>query len=388
MANKFQAKRTTVSGRLPNTTNSSNAAYIDAGEFAINLTDKKLVSSDGSLPFEIGSNLSILSVTGNVTISGVIVANGGTGSAGHVLKSTGSGSMYWAAVTGGSSVNIYASAPSSPSAADLWWNTEDGNLYIYYNDGTSSQWVSTNVPVQGPPGVNAVIAGANTQIQFNNSGVLGASANFAFDTATSLLTIGNTTVNAIANSSLIKIANSTVSTNLSITGLVSGISLVNSTGLFVGANVVVNASTVFIGNSTANATHNSILVQVSNSTFTSNLTPASLTIGTTVVNSTGISIAANTGLAAGAVATTANGYTWLTNGILLQWGVVSANSTVGNVTFPTTFPNALLSITATTVSTVTGQTYAALLLAANTSTANVRTSNGTARSVYWQALGR
>lgn len=113
MANKFQAKRTTVSGRLPNTTNSSNASYIDAGEFAINLTDKKLVSSNGSLTFEIGANLSVLNVSGNVTISGVIVANGGTGSAGHVLKSTGSGTMYW------DGTNVIFQGPTVPRTFTL-----------------------------------------------------------------------------------------------------------------------------------------------------------------------------------------------------------------------------------------------------------------------------
>ena len=48
MSNKFQLKRTTVSGRTPNTTNSSNTQFIDAGELAINLTDGLLYSSNGS----------------------------------------------------------------------------------------------------------------------------------------------------------------------------------------------------------------------------------------------------------------------------------------------------------------------------------------------------
>ena len=35
-------------------------------------------------------------------------------------------------------------APSSPVHGQFWWNSTNGNLYIYYNDGTSSQWVQTN----------------------------------------------------------------------------------------------------------------------------------------------------------------------------------------------------------------------------------------------------
>jgi len=36
---------------------------------------------------------------------------------------------------------ISATAPVSPVPSDLWWNTEDGNLYIYYDDGDTEQWV-------------------------------------------------------------------------------------------------------------------------------------------------------------------------------------------------------------------------------------------------------
>jgi hypothetical protein len=31
--------------------------------------------------------------------------------------------------------------PILPSPGNLWWESDSGNLYIYYNDGTSSQWV-------------------------------------------------------------------------------------------------------------------------------------------------------------------------------------------------------------------------------------------------------
>lgn len=77
MSNVIQIKRTAVSGRTPNTTNSSNSSFIDVGEVALNLTDKKLFSSNGSL-FEVGSNLSSLSVTGNTYVEGTVVltANG------------------------------------------------------------------------------------------------------------------------------------------------------------------------------------------------------------------------------------------------------------------------------------------------------------------------
>lgn len=36
---------------------------------------------------------------------------------------------------------VSSTAPSTPSNGDQWYNTNDGNLYVYYNDGDTSQWV-------------------------------------------------------------------------------------------------------------------------------------------------------------------------------------------------------------------------------------------------------
>lgn len=44
-------------------------------------------------------------------------------------------------------------APSSPSVGDLWFNTDDGTLAVYYNDGDTSQWVVTS-GVAGADGTN------------------------------------------------------------------------------------------------------------------------------------------------------------------------------------------------------------------------------------------
>ena len=46
------------------------------------------------------------------------------------------------------SVEVGPTAPASPTEGDLWWNTKDGDntLYVYYNDGLTSQWV-VSVPV-------------------------------------------------------------------------------------------------------------------------------------------------------------------------------------------------------------------------------------------------
>jgi hypothetical protein len=68
MANKFQVKRTSISGRTPNTTNSGNTHFIDTGELALNLTDGKLFSSNGTVSFEVGANLANQTVSGNANV--------------------------------------------------------------------------------------------------------------------------------------------------------------------------------------------------------------------------------------------------------------------------------------------------------------------------------
>ena len=37
-----------------------------------------------------------------------------------------------------------ATPPSSPEDGNLWYNSDQGRLYIYYNDGNTSQWVDAS----------------------------------------------------------------------------------------------------------------------------------------------------------------------------------------------------------------------------------------------------
>ena len=39
---------------------------------------------------------------------------------------------------------ISDTVPGSPANGQMWWQSSTGNLFIYYNDGTSSQWVQIN----------------------------------------------------------------------------------------------------------------------------------------------------------------------------------------------------------------------------------------------------
>lgn len=43
----------------------------------------------------------------------------------------------------GTVASVSATVPTSANNGDMWFNSTTGVTYVYYNDGTSSQWVET-----------------------------------------------------------------------------------------------------------------------------------------------------------------------------------------------------------------------------------------------------
>ena len=62
---------------------------------------------------------------------------------------------------GGAQVTISDNAPTSPLNGDLWWESDTGVGHIYYNDGSSAQWVQFNSSGGGggTSGIGGVTAG-------------------------------------------------------------------------------------------------------------------------------------------------------------------------------------------------------------------------------------
>lgn len=193
------------------------------------------------------------------------------------------------------------------------------------------------------------VTGSNTQIQFNDSGFLNASAGFTFNKESNVVSVANTlsvgsgSANIAANSSGLYFngtfsLNSTAYTgtsylanssthvngktegNLNVNNALTandstylggtlanryvqntdsrvlsgnleftGANNVFTAGLKVGANVVVNTSTIYTGNTTANLTVNSGIISVANATKMANLTPEGLSLASVTINSTAIS---------------------------------------------------------------------------------------------------
>jgi hypothetical protein len=97
-------------------------------------------------------------------------------------------SAAWSVVSaGGSSVTVGDTAPSSPKAGDLWWDSVGGQLYVWYTDANSSQWVVANNggPPPTPPTLNyrnRIINGDMAVDQRNGGNlVLAAPAGYVID---------------------------------------------------------------------------------------------------------------------------------------------------------------------------------------------------------------
>jgi len=118
-------------------------------------------------------------------------ANGTTQTVGGITYTYNSSKGYWTAAAssgggggGGASVTTDDTAPSSPSDGDLWWDSDGGKMYVYYEDTDSSQWVSVSVPGSTGPAGAAGAAGADaTPTSYTNLAAFPSSGNTLGDFA-------------------------------------------------------------------------------------------------------------------------------------------------------------------------------------------------------------
>ena len=168
----------------------------------------------------------------------------------------------------------------------------------------------------------------------------------------------------------------------------------------VGANSIINATAHFItSNSTVNAIMTATSLTFSNTTavpFTANVTgvyttgtvnATSHTVGSNfIANSTATTIAANT-LTLGTSTIAANGYSYLPNGLKMNFGVFVANTT-SKVTFTSAFATAVVAISVTPANTVYLAANVPYVFTSNTTTANIYSASTTTSSnCYYVAIG-
>jgi len=129
----------------------SNDFNIGGGSIVeIDATDSVIVSNSG---------VGIATFTQNgLNVSGVVTATS--------FEGDGSG------LTGIGTVAIGDNAPGSPNVGDLWWESDTATGHIYYNDGSTSQWVQFNSGSSGSGSSSGV--GTSRFTVSNTTGSIGA----------------------------------------------------------------------------------------------------------------------------------------------------------------------------------------------------------------------
>jgi len=78
---------------------------------------------------------------GNLVTTGIITALNFIGTGNTFVVTNNKIDISISGGSGGSQVSVGTESPASPSSGNLWYNTNLGRTFIYYNDGDSSQWV-------------------------------------------------------------------------------------------------------------------------------------------------------------------------------------------------------------------------------------------------------
>jgi hypothetical protein len=99
-------------------------------------------SKDGAAAGTTAYNCHVQFIPGTYSPDWDVLAFGGTAAPGGA--------------TPGPIVFVGASPPTTYAVGDLWWDTNGGNLYLWYDDGTSQQWV----PATNQPGAASISTGA------------------------------------------------------------------------------------------------------------------------------------------------------------------------------------------------------------------------------------
>lgn len=257
----IQIKRTTISGRPANTTTLTNAA-----ELALNLPDGIMYSTNGTVVFEIGANLTSQAVTNLIFV--------GNSTVNAVVNST--------------SIKVSNSTSNSLFAIPLATDWSAGTKYLNAN----GSWAT-------PAGAGGSPGGSNTHVQFNDSGAFGGDAGLVFDKVNDILFsgnsvwVGNSTVNNVMLPVSLKISNSTSNIALTVPAaadVTGGVKYLNANSSWVspvaGANTQIqyNNSGAFAGDALHTWDQSTSIATYGNSTI--NATVAAITAVIKLANST------------------------------------------------------------------------------------------------------
>jgi hypothetical protein len=396
MANKFQVKRTSISGRTPNTTSSGNTHFIDTGELALNLTDGKLFSSNGSASFEVGANLASLKVTGEANVSTLKVTGLANVSTLNVVGDANvAGLLRVTASSGSEGGEIFLAAPANTTlSGGITIDAYENKLRFFEQGGSARGAYIDLTACAGGAGTNLLAGGAgvDTAAQFTWTNTHTFSANVSF-TGNGIGIASNTGAIYLGgisdanwkigrNTGVVtkwKYTNNTidiVTANSNLEGM--SIGLVNSNTYFeTGYLGTYIASNVTIGNTSVNATINSTSFSgtANNSTNLGGVAAASY-----VQNTDSRTLSGNLVISGASFTPSSN--TVLLGNSTQRW-VVSANTgdfsgtvtgTVANMS--TSVNSALLTVGTSFIANTTGAYHTGIVNAASFTTTGF-TSNTT-----------
>lgn len=93
--------------------------------------------------------------------------------------------------SGGASVDVGINPPAEPEQGNIWFNSNNGKLFVYINDGDSTQWVQPSTAL--PPAFTSVLVNSTDQIDAQTSNNLsldqGSNIEITTDVQTNTITI-------------------------------------------------------------------------------------------------------------------------------------------------------------------------------------------------------
>ena len=151
-------------------TSSENFDLASGKQYRINnvnfLTSTQIGPSTGVIALGAGvttssltsvGTLSALTVAGNVSLTGTGYIQLPSGTDAQRPGSPAEGMLRWNDTSNvfegyngtawgaiGGAVEVSSSAPSNSVEGDLWYDSDDGRLFVYYNDGATTQWVDAS----------------------------------------------------------------------------------------------------------------------------------------------------------------------------------------------------------------------------------------------------
>ena len=307
-------------------------------------------------------------------VTGALVVKGGAGIAGNIYSGgnivvtsnvsankfyttdgiywTGNGAAYAAGGGGGSSFTYTASAttPVGPVVGDQWFDTVDGILYEYIDDGDSNQWVdiqsatlsSNNVvtSITGNISTNGNISSAGSVISANIfTGNISSNANISSGNVTTgnITATGNITTSGTVYATTVTAAGNISGANVT-TGNISTTGNITSTQNMA-ASTIITSGGVYWANGTAFAS-----TTYSNSNVASYLvTGANIGSGSTTANLVALATTAATSTTTGALVVAGG------------MGVAGNIFAAGNIVLGTgTTSNVVAAATTTSTSATTG----------------------------------